>query len=789
MFTHHLKLVFRNLRKHKAQSLVGIFGLAFGLACFVPALYWLRYETSYDSFYPDAEHIYRIYSVEKYSGNVNEWVPGILERRLHEHFPAMEAFASIISDHDNYSADGTPHIHLQTLFADSSFFSVFPQTFLSGDAKHPLQIDLNMILTESVAVRLFGDVENAIGQPVRTRTLPPTFAPYIVTAVIKDPPPNTNLSFDVIIFWDLLHNSFTHESETVQWTYFDRQLYVKINSRANVKTLAEQLLDFTTRIDANHNIELRMLPISEVRHSINTDLPFTLNFMRLFAAAGILLMLSALFNFMSFHLDLFRQRIREFRQRAVHGATSGQLIVQMMFEMACIIVLALAFACCLIVIVRPVFAGLLDIEIELSQLIYLFAVCGIWLMALMLLISIVPFWRFIALLAIEKPIKQFVLRRAAVILQLSVSIIFIVAALVVMMQMQYVNRKNLGFDSSVIIQLHGSHLTMTIHGRTLMSELAAIPQIESITATHFEPQHNPHHYLMVTDVEWAGKSPFENPVFYTVGVDSRFAETFRLIISAGAWWDEGYEQKIVLNEEAVRVMGLNEPIGAIIRMPSGYFSDFLDDTLPEFEVVGVVNNFHSMSLRSRIHPAIFRQMPGGNTLYIRVVPDQKQYVMRRITAIIPDIDVSLADVRLMPLDEVYDRLNYSEQAGLKMFSVMATICMLIALFGIFAVSVTSTQRRRKEIAIRKVFGAEVSDIIGMFFREYTLQVIIAAVVALPLAYLAMNHWLQGYAYRTNIPSWLLIGVVIAVIAVVLLTVLGQVLRAANRNPAEVVKGE
>ena len=120
---------------------------------------------------------------------------------------------------------------------------------------------------------------------------------------------------------------------------------------------------------------------------------------------------------------------------------------------------------------------------------------------------------------------------------------------------------------------------------------------------------------------------------------------------------------------------------------------------------------------------------------------------------------------------------------------MATVCLLISLLGIYAVAVASAQRRRKEIAIRKVFGAEVTDIIRMFFREYTLQVIIACMVALPLAYLAMSHWLQGYAYRTNIPSWLLIGVVITVIIVVLFTVLGQVLKAANRNPVEVVKGE
>ena len=136
---------------------------------------------------------------------------------------------------------------------------------------------------------------------------------------------------------------------------------------------------------------------------------------------------------------------------------------------------------------------------------------------------------------------------------------------------------------------------------------------------------------------------------------------------------------------------------------------------------------------------------------------------------------------------MYDRLNYSEQAGLKMFSVLAVVCLLISLFGIYAVASASTQRRRKEVAVRKVVGARVGDIIRMFFREY--KVMLAGAVALPLAYIAMSRWLQGYAYRTDIPWWLLAGVITGVVAVVLLTVLGQVLRAANSNPAEVVKSE
>jgi putative ABC transport system permease protein len=175
--------------------------------------------------------------------------------------------------------------------------------------------------------------------------------------------------------------------------------------------------------------------------------------------------------------------------------------------------------------------------------------------------------------------------------------------------------------------------------------------------------------------------------------------------------------------------------------------------------------------------------------YIRVMPGQEQEVIKRITASFADIDILTAGISLTPLDELYDRLNHSEQVGLKIFAMLATVCLLISLFGIYAVATASTQRRRKEIAIRKVMGAEVRDIIRMFFREHTLQVVMAGVVALPLSYYAMHRWLQGYAYHTTIPWWMLAGVVAAITIVVLLTVFGQVWKAANSNPAEVVKSE
>ncbi|WP_293740162.1 ABC transporter permease [uncultured Parabacteroides sp.] len=788
MLALYLKIAFRNMWKYRTQSLTGIFGLAFGLACFVPALYWMYYETSYDSSYPEAENIYRIYGVDKQSGNVNKSLSKVYEKTLCEQFPAVEASAVCITgQEENCRTDNIPYVRLSMLYAENAFFDVFPQKFICGDAERPLQVIDNIVLTETMATRLFGDPEKAIGQQVQN-TIRADWPPYTVTAVVEDPPANSNFSFDAIIYSNMV-KQFAEIDEKQQWGLFFFDLYVKLNPHADAGALAGQVRDLTSRLGTNANVELRMLPIGDIRHHLNSDAPFTLNFIGLFVASGILLLLSTVFNFLNLHLDFFRQRLRELHLRRVNGATGGQLIRQMLFELACSTLIALLLACLLVILVRPAFSGLLDIEIGVSQLVLFFLACSAVLLASILLVGVVAFWRLsrLAMLPVSERenTRQPVLRRMAVTLQLAVSVVFILAASVVMMQMRFVNHKDLGFDRNGVIQLSGFQDYSGKVEAALIEKLKAVPQVETLTDAYFEPRHEAPPYYLSNRVEWPGEQSSANSSFYLVPADERFAATFRLKLLHGKWWEEGQMRKVVLNEEAVRVMGLRDPVGTVIRMPLPE-----DNSIVDYEVVGVVKDFHLLSLRNRIQPALF--FPSSrlfNILYLRIVPGQEMEAIRRVMEILPEVDVTLADARLTPIGDLYDDLNRSEQAGLKMFSVLAVVCLLISLFGIYAVASAATQRRRKEIAVRKVVGAKVGDIVRMFFREYTVQVMLAGVVALPLAYIAMSRWLQGYAYRTDIPVWLLAGVITGVVAVVLLTVLGQVLRAANSNPAEVVKSE
>ena len=786
MILHYLKIALRNLQKYRGQSLIAILGLAFGVACFVPALYWLRYETGYDGFYPDAGRIYRIYSVEKQTGKVNLSVPGILEKKLHEHFPVTAVSTVFDIRNENYRTEDVPHIRLNTVYTDSSFLNVFEQTFLCGDFRQPLQDLRHIILTETVAKRLFGDIENAIGKQVKSTTF--YFPPYTVTAVVKDPPPNTNLPFDAIHFPEIQNQMTDYMPVESQWSYFNKHLYVKFHPRTDIKAIAGQLRDFTSELGVNKNIELKLLQISDVRHRLDTGLPFTLDFIRLFVVAGLLLLFSAFFNYLNLYIGLFKQRFRELRQRAVNGANDLQLIKQMAFELLSNALLAVALAWCFVVLAQPAFAALLDIEMTTSQMMVLFMVCGIGVLAILLLAGFIPLWRLSRSASCYqvKPNRPSASRRMAVSLQLAVSVVFVISTLVVMMQLRYINRKDLGFDRHGVIQvqLADTQSTFGEPWKVLKSKIKLIPQIVSVTESPFEPSYES---ALSTDIEWEGQSLDKQPGFQLIDTDANFADFFKLNLTQGKWWNENDRRKVVLNAEAVRVMGLSNPIGANIRMLSSMITNDGNRQKIEYEVAGVVNDFHSLSLRSPVHPTIFSpQEYSSYILYIRAIPGQEQKVMKQIAALLPEIHASLAETSITTLDVLYDRLNRSEQTGLKLFTLLAVVCLLVSLFGIYAVAMASTQRRRKEIAIRKVSGAEAFDIARMFLREYIGLVLIAGIIALPVAYFLMNRWLQGYAYRTVIPWWLLLTVIAGLTAIVLMTVLRRVLKAANQNPANVI---
>ena len=784
MLLHYIKLSLRFIKKSFPQYMVGIMGVSFAVSCLVLSLYWVDFESSFDGFYPDADCIYRIYTYEKDSGKTNTGASKTVERKLCGKYSNIEASTTLMRGDENCSTPEIPHMKLRFLYADSSFFNVFSHSVIVGD-KEPLSSVNNLVLTESAAVRLFGSVDNAIGQYVQSN-MRDDLPPYHVTAVVQDHPSNTNLPYDGLVYHNML-KSFSEMPEQVQWSINFMEVYVKFNRSADIDKIKDEICCMASESNVSQNVEIRMVNIMDVRHSLEDNSPFNMNFIRLFVFSAILLLISSLFNYFNIHYSLIKQRLSEFKLRSINGAKYSQLVSQLLVELLITMTIAFCLSLFLLFLISPYFKNLLEIKDSTSDLLKLSFCCFLAVAFAVFAIGLVLFLHFIkeslsiTMIQSDHSAK---FRKMAVSIQLFSSITFIVIALIMMRQMDFLIHKDLGFESKGLIRLSGFVDYSGAVEEKLVERINSIPSVLSISDANFEPKHQPDLTYMTNDVKWPG-APIERPLFSVLFADDQFSDAFNLTVLQGNWWNKGQFSKAVLNEEAVRRMNLIDPVGTIIQLPSE--SD--RSVLADYEIVGVVKDFHTLSFRNAIAPMII--IPSAfykfNILYIRTMDGSEADVINQIRDAAVGVDPSLIDISLTPVGELFDRLNYSEHIGLKIFSWLAFVCLVISLLGTYAIVLSSTQRRSREIAIRKVLGADIRSVVWLFLKEYIALVVITGLLALPVAYFIMERWLQDFAYHTSIPLGLLLSVLLAVTLLVTIVALRQIIRMSTRNPAIVIK--
>ena len=283
MIQAYLQSFWRNLKKHKTRSFISILGLVFSLTCFIPALYWLHYETSYDSFYPDSKEIYRIYTYNRQESKNNDLVSGMLVRKLQERYPLLSNTTAFFIENNDCQTDDVPYIKLRTIFTDSTFLHVFPQKVICAASHNPLEVMNNIVITESVAQSLFGSAENALGKQIKSTSLSYD-SPYLITAVVQNPPANTNLSFDALLSHEQvkMQKEYVSEKSNAIWSLAALQAYTKIPHGADTGDIEQQLHNYPAQFYQNKDISIQMMPIAQVRHNLNPDVPFTLNFIHIF---------------------------------------------------------------------------------------------------------------------------------------------------------------------------------------------------------------------------------------------------------------------------------------------------------------------------------------------------------------------------------------------------------------------------------------------------------------------------------------------------------------------------
>ena len=790
MLKHYFIIAIRNFFKYKLQPVISIAGLAIGLVCFAYGINWLKYETSYDGFYPRSKQIYMLYGVDKQTGKKTEQLPLILARRLKQDFPEViettQIYGKYASDF-SYNEKRVPNP--DEVFIDENFFSFFPQKVICGRQDNILQSLNDIAITRSFAVKLFGTPEEAFN-----KVLSSGYEKSLrIVSVLEDTPDNSMFAGEAFELDRHARKAEQEIPEANQWMYLNTKIYLLLDKNTHIDAFEKKITDYTSTHKYNETIFLKLIPITDVRHTFGTELSFNLTYIRTFAITGFLLLLCVFFNFINLQINRTYIRIREMKLRSAIGAGKKDMICLLLLEYSLMIFIATLLAWSLMEVTSPLFRHVFHTAIGNKDLYADMIKISLFSWIITILISLPLSLRFIRTSQLlvsggVAPHRKSWFRKIAMTVQLGICVFFLMCAFILLKQTSLMKNKNLGFEKEGLIQI-----TMLNDDRDgTAHEIASLPIVkELVIASFFSIMHEP---FSLTEVEWEGKGPNTKVNFHILEVSKNFLSTFQIPLLKGRELEDTdlvkgtrrlMSSKALINEEAARIMGYTDPIGKKLS--------FWNNQQQDVEIVGLVKDFQSTSLRNPILPVIIILNPSqwkSYFYYAKVNPGNEENAIKAIrNAYKKHAFPHDQQPEITTVNDVLKELSRSEDASLQLFSLLAILCTLISIFGLYSISSGNIAQRRKEVAVRKVMGATSRTIISMFVREYLSIALIANLVALPLAWLFMHGWLEQYPYRISIHLWMYITILLLTIILIISTVLYQTLKASETNPAEVIKSE
>jgi len=811
MLKNYFRIAFRNLCKHKGYSFINIAGLAVGMACSLFILLWVQDELSFDRFHANAETLYRVEQDQeggqgKFHVNVTPYPMG----------PALKAEIPEIKDATRVAFPGT----LLIRYGENAFFeprvrAVDPQVFrmftfplIKGDPAAALSRPGSLVLTEEMAKKYFGSAD-PMGKAV---TINNAHA-FTVTGVLKTIPLNSSLSFDMLAPFDFVKTLGQYVDSMGSNNI---STFVELHAQGNVASAGEKI----SQLVRNRNIaEIRGNP--EIMKQIQSDpearrrfesyrgptftlrplvdlklfeyFGFSRNDMAIkyvytFVAIALFVLLIACINFMNLATARSATRAKEVGLRKVVGAQRKSIVGQFYGESILIAFLAGAVSFVLVVLLLPAFNALSGKSITLDALLGEKFLLGI--LAVNLLTGIVAGSYPALFLSAFQPVrvlsgrvsgglKSALFRKTLVVLQFSLSILLLIGMGVVSRQVDYMRTKKLGYDKEQLIYLPMRGETSSSYA-AFKEQLLRNPRILGVTATHQPPTSISSNSW---GADWDGKDPTQRVLIGYGSVDFDYPETMKIEMAAGRPFSRKFAtdsgRAFLVNEEVPKLMGLDAASAVGKRFNFG-----VDGT-----IVGVMKNFHYQSVRSAIEP-----------LAVLVDPTEFRYAVVRLKAgEVPDSLEGVKETwrRIYPqypieyrfFDEDFGRMYQADERMGSLLKVFAGLAVVIACLGLFGLASFTAEQRTKEIGVRKVLGASSPGIVLLLSKEFAKWVLMANVLAWPVAYLLMRNWLQGFAYRSVVAWWLFVLAGTGALAIALLTVSFQAFRASQTDPARALKYE
>jgi len=823
MIQNYIKIAWRNLVRNKVSSIINIGGLAIGLACVLLIGMYVKDELGYDRFFKDANRIYRVNTHEK-TGN-DEFVAGHtpppVGAALMSNFPEVESYTRIFLPGDevvHYLDNGQRHslTEKSLLSVDSNFLQFFSYPLLAGDPKTCLNGPNYIVLTEKAAKKYFGDAS-----PIGKNLVFDEYAkPFTVTAVLKDLPEQSSLQFDV-----LQSNVGMPPVKRFNWSWIWLQMgtYVKLkanapNDEASIKRLEARFpamvrvqaasafkrlgQPFDQFIKNGGKYDISLQPLTAI-HLLSQNIgsryinQSDIKYVYIFSAVALFIMLLACVNFMNLATAQSAKRAKEVGIRKVLGSERGQLIGQFMSEAFLYTASATLIACFIVAACLPAFNQLAAKELSLQTFFNVYTVAALVLLVLLttLLAGMYPafFLTSFKPAAVLKGSADagktgggFFTRNALVVFQFSVSTVLIICTIVVYKQLMYNQSKDLGFNKeNVLIVANADRLGQ--HEESFRQELLQLPGVGGASISTSLPTQKSYTDTYKPEDDENMTASGKDLWLSGYMADESFVPTLKLQILEGRNFSKNFTDSasIILNETAVKQIGWSNPIGKTIFYPGDQ---------RRFKVIGVVRDFNTESLRNPISSfALFYKTSQAihvapAYLAVRIKPGDYQKAIGHIQAkwaeFMPDNPFEYSF-----LDAEFDSLYRTDQTIGKVFSVFTFLSLTVACLGLLGLAMFTAERRTKEIGIRKVLGASVQNVVTMLSKDFLKLVMIASLIAFPVAWYAMNKWLQDFAYKTDISWWVFALSTGAVCAIALFTISFQSLKAAMTNPVESLRSE
>lgn len=783
MIRHSILIFFRNIKRQQSTFLINMIGLSTGLACVLLIVLWVRDELNVDKFHANHERIYQVIEHLEFSDGVNTIIESSspMAEFLAEEMPEVAYAATTIPpswfgnrvlsvEENNLKAIGQ--------LASEDYFQVFSYPLIDGDKTAVLSDPNSIVLSKTLAINLFGTAENIVGEAVtfeQTRQ-------FQVSGIFDDVPPNSTVQFDFILS--------TEASKDVQpwtslhtWDSSGPQVYVLLKERADIDALNAKVEMIRKNRNENTIRTATLVPFS--RHYLHgtyedgKQVGGRIQYVRLFSIIALIVLVIACINFMNLSSARASRRLKEIGIKKAVGAQRRSFVLQFLGESILMSFLALAAALIMVILFLPQFNSIIAKELSLDfDFSFVLIIIGITFFTGLLAGSYPAFYlsSFNTVATLKGKWKstfgELWTRKGLVVSQFTLSIVLIVSVIVVYKQVEFVQSQNLGYDRDNIVQfkIEGSLKNKL---EPFLSEAKKLPGIKNAASTtHHMVGHN-----WATWINWEGKDPNDLIRFQIFGVGYNFIETMGMEMVEGRSFSREFRTDstgIILNEAAIRAIGLEDPIGKMAG---------------NLQIIGIVKDFHFKSLHDKVEPMYMVMMPGGvNKVMVRIEAGKETEALSALQTFYEDFNPGFP-FEYTFLDDNYQALYTSEQRVATLSKYFAAMAILISCLGLFGLAIFTAERRRKEISIRKVLGQSASQVTVMLSSEFAQLVLLSIVIALPVAYFLSQSWLSGFAYSVRLTIWYFLGAGLIALVVALLTVGLKAIQTARTNPVKSLRTE